>query len=214
MCVTFTKWTESNIDIHLRKIIQIVQTFNGFYNRDKESIELLVDIASHFSRFIHIVVHSLNEKWNENKWKEREEKCLLSHNDELIIRLTWSTLCYIWKKLYTYANERFRFRKPRKNDVKYVNSNSFTSKIELKKLINGTIRLFDLYFRFYFCLFFYRFSHRFIIHQGLDLVLKVLVLYPTSIVHFYQDGIDRKSDAHVRIEQTSKSYCASIVITG
>lgn len=31
------------------------------YNRDKESIKLLVDILSHLSRFVHIVIHSFDE---------------------------------------------------------------------------------------------------------------------------------------------------------
>lgn len=43
------------------------------YNRDKESIELLGDIESHLSRFIHIVVHSLNE-YTRTKTNEKSEK--------------------------------------------------------------------------------------------------------------------------------------------
>lgn len=53
------------------------------YNRDKESIKLLVDIASHLSRFVHIAVQFTqwmyeNEKKREAK-KKNEKKNVYRH---------------------------------------------------------------------------------------------------------------------------------------
>lgn len=94
----------------------------------------------------------------------------MSHNDELIIRSTWSTLCGIWKKKI-YLWKRFGIRKAPEKWCQVCKFGSYSSKIELKKLINGTIRVYDLYFRFRFC-FFFRFSHRFIFIEGLIWCLK------------------------------------------